>query len=124
MASEDGNGLPFNLQDYLHLFDWSGRCVRNNKRRAIDENVPAILTLLGIAADEWLPKVTAIQHLYELVMDSPEKMKAHAESRGGSFYRGYRQELLITGHLNKFKWVSRYLPRGLLQSWISSLCFQ
>ena len=73
--------------------DWTGRCLRNDKRGANDENAPAILTLLGIAADEWLPTVTAMQHRYESVMGSPEKMKAHAESRGGSFYRGYRQAL-------------------------------
>jgi len=37
--------------------------------------------------------VTKMQQRYELVMGSPERMKAHAESRGGCFYRGYRYAL-------------------------------
>ena len=93
MANRAWDGLPFNLQDYLHLVDWSGRCVRDDKRGAIDENPPLILTQLGVALDEWLPTVTTMQDRYELVMGSPEKMRLHAESRGGSFYRGYRQAL-------------------------------
>ena len=93
VTAHANDGLPFNLQDYLHLGDWSGRCVRDDKRGTIDESSTTILTELGIALDEWLPTVTAMQARYESVMGSPEKMKAHAESRGGSFYRGYSQAL-------------------------------
>ena len=91
MRANDNDGLPFNLQDYLKLVDWSGRCVRNNKRGTIDQSSPPILLQLGIAVEEWLPTVTSMQARYELVMGAPEKMKAHARSRGGLFYRGYRQ---------------------------------
>ena len=93
MANHANDGLPFNLQDYLHLVDWTGRCVRDDKRGSIDNNLPGILTQLGIAIDEWIPTVTAMRARYELVMGSPRKMKAHAESRGGCFYRGYRQAI-------------------------------
>ncbi|MFT4563413.1 MAG: hypothetical protein ACI9BW_003167 [Gammaproteobacteria bacterium] len=86
-------GIPHNLQDYLRLVDWTGRCVRQGKRGAVDEDSPLILIQLGIAVDEWLPTVTQMQARYELVMGSPERMKAHAESRGGHFYRGYRHAL-------------------------------
>ncbi|MGR8947300.1 MAG: transposase [Gammaproteobacteria bacterium] len=85
--------LPFNLQDYLQLVDWTGRGIRQDKRGWIHDSVPSLLTQLGIAVDEWLPTVTELQHRYELVMGSPERMKAHAESRGGCFYRGYRHAL-------------------------------
>lgn len=87
------SGIPFNLQDYLHLIDWTGRCVREDTRSAIGDTGSAILTHLNIASDEWLPTVTKMQQRYELVMGSPERMKAHAESRGGCFYRGYRYAL-------------------------------
>lgn len=93
MANRDNEGLPFNLQDYLQLVDWSGRCVREDKRGAIHGSSPPILDQLGIAAEEWLPTVSALQDRYQLVMGSPEKMRLHAESRGGSFYRGYSQAL-------------------------------
>ena len=93
MANQDNKGLPFNLQDYLRLVDWSGRCVREDKSGAIRGSSPPILDLLGIAVGEWLPTVSELQKRYDSVMGSPEKMRLHAESRGGSFYRGYRQAL-------------------------------
>jgi len=88
-------GLPFNLQDYLHLLDWTGRGVREGKRGVIDSRLPRLLTQLGISNDEWLPTVTQMQSRFESVMGSPEKMKAHAESRGGRFYRGYRHAVRL-----------------------------
>ncbi|MCX2796364.1 transposase [Microbulbifer thermotolerans] len=41
-------GLPFQLQDYLDLVDWSGRCLREDKRGAIDKQLPPILERLQI----------------------------------------------------------------------------
>ena len=35
-------GLPFRLQDYLELLDWTGRQLRRNKRGAIDDSLPSI----------------------------------------------------------------------------------
>lgn len=95
IETQASTGLPFNLQDYLDLVDWTGRCVRDDKRGAIDPRTPKLLTVLGIAEGEWLPNVTAIQARYEVVMGAPEKMKAHAQSRGGRFYRGYRHALRL-----------------------------
>ncbi|MFT4562053.1 MAG: REP element-mobilizing transposase RayT [Gammaproteobacteria bacterium] len=92
-------GLPFNGQDYLDLVDWTGRCIRDDKRRAIDPRTPKLLAVLGIAEGEWLPNVTTMQARYEVVMGAPEKMKAHALSRGGRFYRGYRHALRLYPHL-------------------------
>ena len=92
-ATHQSAGLPFNFQDYLQLVAWTGRCVRQDKRGSFDETLPPLLTELGIATNEWLPTVTEMQDRYESVMGSPEKMKAHAESRGGCFYRGYRHAL-------------------------------
>ena len=88
-------GLPFNLQDYLDLVDWTGRCVRHGKPGAIDPRTPRLLDELAIDKAEWLPNVTAMQARYELVMGAPEKMKALAQSRGGHFYRGYRHALRL-----------------------------
>ena len=82
--------LPFHLQDYLALVDWTGRYVRADKRGVIDPSTPRILVTLGIDTDEWLPNVTEMQSRYELVMGAPDKMKLHAEARGRHFYRGVR----------------------------------
>jgi putative transposase len=95
VETQASHGLPFNLQDYLDLVDWTGRCIRDEKRGAIDLESPRLLSALGIAEGEWLPNVTTMQARYELVMGAPEKMKAHAQARGGQFYRGYRHALRL-----------------------------
>ncbi|MFT4564236.1 MAG: putative transposase [Gammaproteobacteria bacterium] len=89
-TNNQNTGIPFNLQNYLGLVDWTGRCVRHGQRGSIVEDLPQILTQLGTVVDEWLATVTEAQARYELVTGSPEKMKTHAESRGGRSYRGYR----------------------------------
>ena len=87
--SEDG--LPFNLQDYLDLVDWTGRCLRPDKRGVIVNKTPPLLTQLGIEIREWLPTVTALQARYELVMGSPMRMNRFAQLQGKHFHWGYRQ---------------------------------
>ena len=47
-------GLPYHLTDYLELVDWTGRILREDKRGAIDENLPPILERLNIEAKHWL----------------------------------------------------------------------
>jgi len=40
--------IPFDFQDYLELVDWTGRAVRPDKRGAIPDSTPTLLTRLGI----------------------------------------------------------------------------
>ncbi|WP_444935237.1 hypothetical protein ACJJIW_11695 [Microbulbifer sp. JMSA004] len=47
-------GLPFQLDHYLPLVDWSGRHLDPKKRSAISQNTPPILERLGISAKHWL----------------------------------------------------------------------
>lgn len=47
------DGLPFKLEDYLELVDWSGRIVRESKRGAIAANTPPILERLGLTEETW-----------------------------------------------------------------------
>jgi hypothetical protein len=47
------NGLSFKLTDYLELVDWTGRILRDNKRRAIPESTPKILQQLNIDPKHW-----------------------------------------------------------------------
>ena len=46
--------LPFKLKDYLELVDWSGRILREDKRGAIPEHLPAILYRLNMDARHWV----------------------------------------------------------------------
>ena len=52
VETQTRSGLPFNLQDYLDLVDWTGRCIRDDKRGSIDPQTPKLLAALGIAEGE------------------------------------------------------------------------
>ena len=47
-------GLPFKLEDYLELLDWTGRQLRQDKRGAINASTPPILNRLAIEPKNWL----------------------------------------------------------------------
>ena len=47
-------GLPFHLDDYLELVDWTGRAMVAGKRGAIPDNLPPILQRLRIDPKHWL----------------------------------------------------------------------
>ncbi|WP_316365263.1 transposase [Candidatus Thiodiazotropha sp. CDECU1] len=47
-------GLPFRLNDYLELIDWTGRAILDNKRGYIPDNQPPILERLQIDTNHWL----------------------------------------------------------------------
>ncbi|CAA0124753.1 Uncharacterised protein [BD1-7 clade bacterium] len=47
-------GLPFELMDYIHLVDWTGRQIREDKRGYIDGAQPSILVRLDIEPEKWL----------------------------------------------------------------------
>ncbi|WHI47323.1 transposase [Microbulbifer sp. VAAF005] len=47
-------GLPFQLDHYLELVDWSGRHLDPRKRGYIAESTPPILKRLGISPKHWL----------------------------------------------------------------------
>ncbi|WP_196158960.1 hypothetical protein [Reinekea sp. G2M2-21] len=47
-------GLPFKLEDYLELLDWTGRVQRDDKRGDINQKLPPILTRLNIEPKNWI----------------------------------------------------------------------
>ncbi|PSU54749.1 hypothetical protein [Photobacterium phosphoreum] len=47
-------GIHFAFADYLELIDWTGRCIRNDKKGFIASSQPKILQQLGITSDAWL----------------------------------------------------------------------
>lgn len=46
--------LPFRLQDYLDLVDWTGRKIRTDKRGSTDQKTLPILERLNIDIDRWV----------------------------------------------------------------------
>ena len=45
--------LPFSLQDYIDLVDWTGRCIRDDKRGFISSHIQPILNQLNLTEEQW-----------------------------------------------------------------------
>jgi hypothetical protein len=57
-------GLPFDLTDYIQLVELTGRCIGENKRGYIDNNLPDILQRLGICPENWLILTTKFRKVF------------------------------------------------------------
>ena len=59
-------GIPFIRQDYFELLDWTGRTLREDKRGAIDSQLPPILQRLGVQPENWIDSVSHFQkHFFD-----------------------------------------------------------
>ena len=57
-------GIPCAWEDYLNLVDWTGKIVRDDKRGAINQQLPPILERLNIEPKTWLKHATAFEHYH------------------------------------------------------------
>jgi len=75
-------GLPFRLTDYLELVDWSGRILREDKRGAIDSQVPDIITRLNIEPEHWAYLTQHFESRFKGLVGSAYKLKQVCKSFG------------------------------------------
>ena len=90
------DGLPFSLDDYIDLVDWSGRVVREDKRGAIDETLPPILERLEIDAGTWQKLLRDRKKLqFHHAVGRASAIKGNAAHFGRAFLKGlsFAQEL-------------------------------
>ncbi|HEY9033703.1 MAG TPA: transposase [Pseudomonadales bacterium] len=73
--------IPYNLKDYLALVDWTGRCVRHDKRGAIAEHTPTILQHLGISDQQWLLLALEIQKKSVIMLSGLEQIRRRQPHR-------------------------------------------
>ena len=75
-------GLPFRLQDYLELVDWTGRALRTDKRGAICADLPPILERLQIDPRYWLYMSEHFESRFKGLVGTAYTLKAACESLG------------------------------------------
>ncbi|MGS2717858.1 transposase [Eionea flava] len=63
--AEEQYGIPFSLEDYLTLVDWTGRIIREDKRGFIPNSLPPILERLSIDQKQWLNNSTQFETRYQ-----------------------------------------------------------
>jgi REP element-mobilizing transposase RayT len=83
--------IPFRLDDYLQLVDWSGRCVRADKRGSIDSRLPTILSRLNVDPGSWRDAMRPDGILFGRAMGRLNHLRLHALALGQSWVRGATQ---------------------------------
>ena len=76
------DGLPFRLTDYLELLDWTGRQIREDKKGAIDSDLPAILERLEIDEDQWLYMTQNFESSFKTLVGSMYTLKRVCRALG------------------------------------------
>lgn len=75
-------GLPFQLNEYLELVDWTGRIIRDDKRGAIPASLPPILERLEIDAKQWLILTTKFESRFKRLVGCANQLKKAAVTLG------------------------------------------
>ena len=84
-------GLPFKLQDYLELLDWTGRSLREDKRGAIAANTPPILARLHIDPQAWHTLARTFETQFKQFAGRPEKVELACQRLGLRWSQGIGQ---------------------------------
>ena len=75
-------GLPFRLNDYLELVDWTGRILREDKRGSIPTDFPPILERLQIDPKHWLYMTQEFESRFKGLVGTAFKLKAACVNLG------------------------------------------
>jgi hypothetical protein len=82
------NTIPFHLDDYIALVDWTGRAIRTDKRGSIPQHLPPVFERLNMTPDDWLKTVKRASHRYGLAKGPIARIKQYAERLGKHWIRG------------------------------------
>ena len=85
------NAIPFELNDYISLVDWSGRAILQNKRGSIPENTPPILHRLGIDEKDWIKHIHYFERQFPTVAGNIDKLRQLAKQTSRRWIKGMGQ---------------------------------
>ena len=74
-SAQTDKGIPFSLKDYLELTDWTGRCVRQDKRGYIKPTTAAILKKLALDEETWVETVTSFTDQFHSYIGSEQQLQ-------------------------------------------------
>jgi REP element-mobilizing transposase RayT len=84
-------GIPFQLTDYLELVDWTGRILREDKRGAIPDYLPAILQRLNIDTRHWIYLSKNFESPFKNLVGTANNVRAACDELGKQWTHGIRQ---------------------------------
>ena len=85
---KQAKAIPFELNEYIALVDWSGRAILPNKRGSIPENTPPILHRLGIDEKDWIKHIHYFERQFPTVAGNLDKLKQLAEQTSRRWIKG------------------------------------
>ncbi len=95
-ATTDHNYLPFHLNDYLQLVDWSGRIIREDKRGAIPKAVPPLIDQLDITPAQWQTAMKPSVPWHQKALGSSTLIKKYCQAIDQRWLWQGRYSLLYT----------------------------
>ena len=75
-------GLPYGVEDYHELVDWTGRQIREDKRGRIDGDQPLILDRLGIDTEHWLYLTQYYQSSFKSLVGTVYRVREACQQLG------------------------------------------
>jgi len=80
--------IPMHLADYIELVDWTGRQIRPDKRGAISETAPPILSRLGIEQGNWLQNCQKLEEDFRHVIGPVAAIDKFCQAIGQKWLQG------------------------------------
>jgi len=84
-------GLPFRLQDYIELVDWTGRMLRQGKRGRISQTIPPILNRLELDTKNWLYLTKNFESPFKTMVGSAINIRKACLQLGKCWTHGIRE---------------------------------
>ena len=84
-------GLPFRLNDYIELVDWSGRILREDKKGAIANKLPPILQRLDMDARQFIYLSQNFEHPFKNLVGATHHVRKACQSLGQNWVHGMSQ---------------------------------
>ncbi|SFD17377.1 hypothetical protein SAMN05660479_03349 [Microbulbifer thermotolerans] len=96
-------GLLFQLQNYLELVEWNGRCLREDKCGAIDEQLPPILERLQIDPRHWLYLNRNFESRFKCLVGAAHLVRNSCEKLGKRWAQEIRDSERYENNLNRLE---------------------
>jgi REP element-mobilizing transposase RayT len=88
--------IPFTLDDYLQLVDYTGRAIISKTKGYIPDELPAILLRMGLNPNIWLDEIKYFDKWYYKAIGTVETLRKYCLSINQKWIKGLPKDRLLT----------------------------
>ena len=96
VKSQESKCIPMDKLAYITLVDWTGRCIREDKRGAIPPHLAPILDRIGMDEQKWLSHSQHFETRFKTMAGSWSSIKKAAKQLGRCWFQGKKPKTLPT----------------------------